>query len=98
VSLCSGSRTVTPRCFTCVVVTAVIDSGQNCAAKAYDEVLLAEAYSAAIDWAKKTSSVRAYPCVSGMLLFNSPTLLYKIRMFIRDPLLCALLGQILKKP
>lgn len=46
-------------------------------------VSFAEAYSAAIDWAKEDLLRPGLILVCGMLLFNLPTLLYKIRMFIR---------------
>jgi hypothetical protein len=46
-------------------------------------VTFGEAYSAAIDWAKEDLLRPGLILVCGMLLFNLPTLLYKIRMFIR---------------
>jgi hypothetical protein len=46
-------------------------------------VSFAEAYSAAIDWAKEDLLRPGLILVCGMLLFNLPTLLYKIRMFFR---------------
>jgi hypothetical protein len=46
-------------------------------------VSFAETYSAAIDWAKEDLLRPGLILVCGMLLFNLPTLLYKIRMFIR---------------
>jgi prolipoprotein diacylglyceryltransferase len=46
-------------------------------------VSFAEAYSAAIDWAEEDLLRPGLILVCGMLLFNLPTLLYKIRMFIR---------------
>jgi hypothetical protein len=46
-------------------------------------VSLEEAYSAVVEWAKEDLLRPVLILVCGMLLFNLPTLLYKIRMVVR---------------